>query len=105
MFLKKSFCILVVHQKFKLLKMGDQKIHVIVRDRTQTLYNGTATGVTSKNTKGVFDILHNHSNFISLINETLLIHREQAPDISIPMNNAIVKVKENNVEVYVGVKK
>ena len=83
--------------------MADNLIHVIVRDRTKTLYEGLATGLSSKNTKGTFDILQNHANFITLINETLYIH-EKGRDVPIPMNNAIIKVKENNVEVYVGVK-
>ncbi len=84
--------------------MADPKIHVIVRDRNHVLYDGPATGLSSKNSKGIFDILLNHANFISLVNETLYIHQKGQPDRVIPMNNAIVKVKENNVEVYVGVK-
>lgn len=84
--------------------MTEPKINVIVRDRNHTLFKGLATGLTSKNSRGVFDILQNHSNFISLVNETLFIHQKNLPDVMIPMNNAIVKVKENNVEVYVGVK-
>ena len=85
--------------------MENTDLHVIVRDRLKVLYNGEAIGLTSKNTKGVFDILINHANFISLVNETLFIHRKNSPDVAIPMNNAIIKVKENNVEVYVGVKR
>lgn len=85
--------------------MDNDNLHVLVRDRTKILYNGEATGLTSKNTKGEFDILINHANFISLVNETLFIHRKNASDVAIPMNNAIVKVKENKVEVYVGVKR
>ncbi len=79
-------------------------IHVTVRDRNHILYDGEATGLSSKNSKGTFDILLNHTNFISLVNETLYIHEAGGKDRAIPMNNAIVKAKENNVEVYVGVK-
>jgi hypothetical protein len=85
--------------------MNDKTIHVLVRDRTHILYDGIATGLSSKNSKGVFDILLNHANFISLVNETLNIHIANGPDVQIPMNNALVKVKENIVEVYVGVKR
>lgn len=85
--------------------MTDKIIHVTVRDRTHVLYEGEATGLTSKNSKGVFDVLLNHSNFISLVNETLNIHTQNGRDVSLPMNNALIKVKENKVEVYVGVKR
>lgn len=87
------------------LPMANKIIHVLVRDRNHTLYDGEASGLTSKNSKGIFDILLNHANFISLINETLYIHNLNGADTLIPMNNALVKVKENNVEVYVGVKR
>lgn len=85
--------------------MTDTIIHVTVRERTRILYDGNATGLTSKNSKGVFDILLNHSNFISLVTETLVIHTVEGRDVSLPMNNALIKVKENKVEVYVGVKR
>ncbi len=88
-----------------ILKMADKKIHVIVRDRNHVLYEGEASGLSSKNSKGTFDILLNHANFISLVNETLYIHESGGREVPIPMNNAIVKAKENKVEVFVGVKK
>ena len=84
--------------------MADKVIHVVVQDRNHVLYKGEATGLSSKNSKGIFDVLQNHANFISLINETLYIHQIHGTDRAIPMNNAIIKVKENQVEVYVGVK-
>jgi F0F1-type ATP synthase epsilon subunit len=86
-------------------KMTDKSIHVLVQDRSRVLYDGEATGVSSKNSKGIFDILLNHANFISLLNETLIIHQAGGGDKAIPMTNAIVKAKENRVEVYVGVKR
>lgn len=85
--------------------MADLTLHVIVRDRNRVLFEGESTGLTSKNSKGIFDVLSYHANFISLLNETLFIHRLNQTDIQIPMNNAIIKVKENRVEVYVGVKR
>jgi len=84
--------------------MADAKIHVIVRDRNKVLFDGLSTGLSSKNSKGIFDILTNHANFISLINETLYVHQASGHDLTFPMNNAIIKAKENYVEVYVGVK-
>lgn len=85
--------------------MTDQIINVLVRDRNHVLYDGPATGLTSKNSKGVFDILLNHANFISLANETLYIHLPNGTEKQIPMTNAIVKAVENKVKVFVGVKK
>lgn len=85
--------------------MADNTLRVVVKDRNKVLYDGGATSLSSKNSKGVFDILHNHANFISLINETLLIKKPDGTSQEIPMNNAIIKAKENVIEIYVGVKK
>ncbi len=85
--------------------MEEHILHVIVRDRNKVIYDGPATGLTSRNVRGNFDILADHENFVSLVNETLVIHRADQSDLPIPMNNAIIKVKENKVEVFVGVKR
>jgi hypothetical protein len=85
--------------------MAENKIKVFVRDRNKILFDDMASGVTSKNSRGVFDILTNHANFITLINETIYVHRQGSPDLEIPTNNAIVKAKENSVEIYIGVKR
>lgn len=84
--------------------MSDSILKVKVRDRNKILFDGESTGLTSRNARGTFDVLQNHANFISLIEGMLYIHRKEAPDVEIPVNNAIIKVKENTVEIYIGVK-
>ena len=84
--------------------MAEKIIHVTVRNRNHVLYDGEATGLSSHNSKGPFDILLNHANFISLANTVLYIHTINAKDVEIPLTNAVIKAKENIVEVYIGVK-
>lgn len=85
--------------------MLDKKIQVTVRDRNKILFDGEAINLSSKNSKGNFDILLNHANFISLVNETLYVRQPDGREVGLSMNNAIIKVKENRVEVFVGVKR
>jgi F0F1-type ATP synthase epsilon subunit len=85
--------------------MLEKIIHVTVRDRNKVLFDGEAVNLSSKNSKGNFDILLNHANFISLVNETLYIRQPDGREVGLTMNNAILKVKENRVEVFVGVKR
>lgn len=86
-------------------KMYNRRIQVFVRDRSKILFQGEAVGLTSANSKGTFDILVNHANFITLIDKALFIHLPDGSIKSVPMDSAIIKTKENKVEVYVGVKR
>src|SRR6266568_6548943 len=50
-----------------------EKIHVTVRNRIRVLFDDYAKSVTSKNDTGIFDVLPEHSNFISLITSPLTV--------------------------------
>lgn len=85
--------------------MPDDKFHLKVQSREGVLYEGDVIALTSFNEKGKFDILALHTNFISLIQKKLEIRDEENTDKAkeIRFNNALLRVKENNVEVYLGV--
>src|ERR1700733_2667690 len=78
-----------------------QKIHLTVRNRTMILFNDDVKSVTSRNDTGVFDILPEHSNFISLISTPLIIGRLDGQKREIAFGNGIIKVKDNAVHCYV----
>lgn len=84
--------------------MADQNLFVKVRDRENVIFEGPAKSVSSQNQKGKFDILPIHENFISLVNETIIVTREDGVEQEIPLANGIVRVMENRVEVYLGIK-
>lgn len=73
-----------------------------VQGREGVIYEGKVYSVTSFNEVGRFDVLSRHANFISLINKGLII-RDEKGSREIKFDNALMRVKENNVEVYVGV--
>lgn len=79
------------------------KLSVTVRDREGALFQGEAEAVSSFNETGPFDVLPLHANFISLIrNSITLIIPNSAPK-EIALNSGVLKVRENKVEVYVGI--
>ena len=57
------------------------------------------------NEKGEFDVLASHANFISLVKKRLTIRETENEDSKkdIAFDNALIRVRENLVEVYVGV--
>lgn len=79
------------------------KFHLLVRSRDGKIYEGDVQSITSFNEKGMFDVLGQHANFISLIKDKLIIADLNGSRKDIPVNNGLMRVRENNVEVYLGV--
>ena len=79
-----------------------ETLAVIIRAQGSEYYNGKASAVTSLNMKGPFDILPKHTHFISLIKKSLTIHKVDGTKTEIAFSNAVLKVKDNIVEVYIG---
>ena len=89
--------------------MADQHIQeqislsVLVRDRNGILYEGPAKALSSINEKGPFDVLSLHQNFISLIIKEIVIHDLDGQSREIPAPGGVLMVRENRVEVYIGI--
>jgi len=76
---------------------------VTVKDKTGTLFEGAVIGVTSCNEKGIFDILPEHEQFITLINNELTLHHEYGKKHTMPLTHGILRVEKNTVEIYLGI--
>lgn len=74
-----------------------------VRVRDGVIYEGKVISISSYNEVGKFDVLPEHANFISLINKGLVIREKGGSEKEIKFDNALMRVRENNVEVYLGV--
>lgn len=76
-------------------------LSVVVRNKDRVLYSGNAYAVTAINDKGIFDILPQHENFISLIKEKVIIHTTQKDEQQIKIESGIVRVYKDKVYVAV----
>lgn len=77
-------------------------LHVFVMTGDSVVYNDIATSVSSRNDTGRFDILPFHTNFISIIKEFVLIQKNDAEKKEMVIKNGIMRVYENNVQIFVG---
>lgn len=77
-------------------------LHVFVMTGDSVVYNDIAKSVSSRNDTGRFDILPYHTNFICIIKEFLLIQKSPTEKKEIVIKNGIMRVYENNVQVFVG---
>ena len=80
-----------------------ESILVSVFTRQKALFQGEAYGLTSRNEKGVFDILPRHANFITLIKQFLTIYTKEEGKKEYPLDNGVLEVDRNRVWVYIGV--
>ena len=76
---------------------------LIVRDRAGVIFEGEVDAVSSYNESGPFDVLPLHTNFISLIQKMLSIHRKEKVLQRVRVGSGVLSVHENKVEVYLGI--
>lgn len=78
-----------------------QIIQVKVISPQDVLFEGKATSVSSKNTSGNFDILAQHANFITIIeNQPIVIRTARKEKISFQFPLAVIYTTNNNVSIY-----
>ena len=78
-----------------------EKIHVVVRNRFSIIFDKDVKSITSKNDTGTFDVLPEHSNFISLISSPLILRTLDGKKQEITFKNGLIKVKDNSIHCYV----
>jgi len=82
----------------------DLQLLLTVRNREKVLINEQVKSISSYNDKGVFDVLPEHTNFISLIHKFLAIRRVNGETLQIRLENGIMRVYKENVDVFLGLK-
>lgn len=65
-------------------------LDLVIRNKLGIIYNDKVEAVSSKNDKGIFDILPEHENFISVIKE-------------MKIENGILRAYKNRVNIYIGI--
>ncbi|MBI4036816.1 hypothetical protein HY385_00110 [Candidatus Daviesbacteria bacterium] len=67
----------------------------------ETLFEGPALSVSSKNTVGKFDILPEHANFITVVkDEPIIIRQPNKPDVTFKFSFAVIYNNNNQVKIY-----
>jgi F0F1-type ATP synthase epsilon subunit len=79
------------------------KIHLLVRNRDKIFFDEDVKAITSVNDTGLFDILPQHSNFISIIHDYIVIHKLEGTKQRININNGVLKVKDNLINCYINI--
>ncbi len=82
---------------------NSQSIHIVMRNREKIFFDDDAWSITSKNDKGVFDILPEHINFISIIKDFVRIRKLDGKVLEFHLAQGVLKSSENSVSVFLGI--
>lgn len=64
------------------------------------IWEGKAESITSENTQGIFDILPEHANFITIIKDKPIVVDTGEDKKEYNYETAIILTRENNVSIY-----
>lgn len=79
----------------------DEVLNVTVITPRRTLYQGEALAVSSTNSRGKFDILPEHANFITLIeNQPIIIQKKDKQTMTFKFLQAIIYVAKNQISIF-----
>ncbi len=84
--------------------MNSNSFFVKVVTRDETIFEGEVLSLSARNRTGLFDILPVHANFVSLLDELLLLHKLDGTTQEIRFDDGVVRVVEGRANVYLGVK-
>lgn len=76
---------------------------ISIKSPEGTFFEGEADALSSVNERGIFDILPLHANFISLVKQTLVVHKENKKIREIKIDSGVLRVLENKVLVFLGI--
>lgn len=80
--------------------MSQLLLDVEIKNRDKVFYDGQAVSVSSINAKGVFDILPQHANFISLVRDFIEVRMADGKSERFRIDKGVLKVEKNLVEFY-----
>jgi len=85
--------------------MNKQSLFVEVRSRQGLVFSGELWAVTSYNKAGMFDILPEHANFVSMITNKIILKRDDGKRDEINVEDGVIVVEDDTVKIFIGITK
>ncbi len=73
---------------------------VIINSPNELIWKGTANSISSKNSDGPFDILPEHANFITIIQNEPITAISEGKEHSFKYESAVLSVYNGAVTIY-----
>ncbi|HEY4502780.1 MAG TPA: hypothetical protein VJH21_03045 [Candidatus Paceibacterota bacterium] len=84
-------------------KNQPREFDVVINSPDKLLWEGRAQSISSENSKGTFDVLPEHANFITMIENKPIIVRTGTTDHTFNYENAVLSVRDGKATVYAGI--
>ncbi len=81
----------------------DGKMRVLVHAPYKVYYDSLADSISAVNDTGPFDILPNHHNFMTLVNQCDVIVRNGNQEEKISVNRGVMHVKADEVKLFLDI--
>lgn len=83
-------------------------LEVEIRSKRGLIFAGKVEAVSSRNETGRFDVLPLHANFITLVNETIVIHKRTFGGTAMirdefPVQRGVIRVFANKVKIFLSI--
>lgn len=89
-------------QNSKIPDLRNESLHIKILTRNGVSFEDQVNAITSYNDKGVFDVLPEHENFISIIKDKVIIHLKNGQTKEVKLESAVLTVKENEARIFLG---
>ena len=78
-------------------------LHLTIRTRKEVLFDGDVWAVASVNEVGVFSILPQHANFVTIIKDNLSIIKPNKQTLNFQLKTGLIKVWENSANAFLDI--
>lgn len=83
----------------------EESIPVVITSPDEVIWQGEAASLSSTNSAGAFDVLPEHANFVTILqnNTPMVIRTTDGKELTFTYKRAIVAVRSDKVRVYVDI--
>jgi len=85
-------------------QIGLYELFLTIRDPDRMLFQNTVDAISTYNNRGLFDVLPVHENFITIIQDSVIVHIKEKVQ-KFEFKKGILKVEENEVLIFLNAEK
>lgn len=89
-------------ERLRIFTSNMNLLRVTVHNRTGLLFKGEANAVSATNEKGVFDVLPEHANYLTLIEKEVKIHLP-TDEKTFQVTRGMLSAVDNDVTILLGI--
>ena len=78
-------------------------LSVTILNNDKTMFQGDIKSLTSENKDGKFDILNSHSNFITIILNSLTVRSKNGQSEQFDFDRGVMQCYNNKIKIFLGV--